>query len=366
MRISTLILASMLATGCSIYKKFSLPQAVETVYAKSTVDYTDKDDPADIISSAIIKAKQNAIKQIVEVFVEESVMEQRRKEVDKYLLYEPDYFIHDYKIIREDFYASSYAMEMKAYLKIDAIIEKLNYLNLTGKKRPKKVVIYPSISSQINFSSDPWLKQITSKLAENLYAASLLTSKNQILASETVIEKAQMSGADYVMIADIAVNKLVQGSQFISGFYPYRASMELSIYSARKSKLIAKISKQAGGFETSPRASVETSVAKATKLIMEELSFPFEKSASLQNPISCTVKLLDTLPKIKKFYDTLLDMDVICDFSVTGYKKGGEVTFQLYSENASGQEFAALLIRQKPFALTVEEISKYKVVLSAQ
>jgi hypothetical protein len=353
--------------GCSLYKKFTRPNNAEKIYAESSLNYSDEDDPEIVVESTLKQAKQNAIKKVVEIFVTQKVAGQRKKDLNLNILSNPDDFIESYKILKEEYTDNSYMLKIRAYVKIEEIVNELDKLKLVGKKRPKKVIIYPQISSKINISKNALLNPITDKLTENLYSANLFSSPAAVMVdTDTILGTAKEQLADYVMVVSAKVYKLEQGAQFISGFYPYRANVDLKIYSVEKKDLIAQNIKQSSGFGNNPKTSAETSVQKAIKLVLAEITFPFEKAKSSDTPVILSVKSLKTLERLKKFYDMLMNTDTITDFSLTGYKRGGNATFEIYVEKLNGQELSALILRKKPFDLTVEETNKYKITLNAQ
>lgn len=360
-------LISVFFCGCSAFKNIVHPdKTVEKIYSEGIVEYSKEDDD-NTVETALEQAKQNAINQIIEVFITPDIIKRRQNELDKHLFSQSDDFIKDYKIIKENYLDYNYKLKIKAYVMVENIIEKLAELKLIGKKSPKKVVIYPHISSQIRFSNLALLNPITAKLSENLYSTSMFnTSSVRMIDTETVLTKAREIMADYVMIINANVYKISEGTQFISGFYPYKTNLDFKIYSVERSSSLAHIIKQGSGFGTSPKISAETSVQKAVKLVLDEVPFPFEKAKSSATPVTLEVKSLSPFEKLKKFYATLLDLTLVTDFSLSDYKKGGDVTFLVYGENAGGQEIAALLLRKNPFRFTVEEISPHKIRLTAE
>jgi hypothetical protein len=127
--------------------------------------------------------------------------------------------------------------------------------------------------------------------------------------------------------------------------------------------MITQVKKQASGFNPDPKAASEMAAKKAVKLALGELVFPFEKAKSSHTPVTLLAGPFKTFEKLKKFYKTLLDVDMVTDFSLDEYKKGGDVSFTIYLDGANAEEFAASMLRKKPFEFSVASISQYKVEL---
>ncbi|HUT85300.1 MAG TPA: hypothetical protein VMW66_00520 [Elusimicrobiales bacterium] len=367
LKLTIFFLAATLLCGCSVFK-FSGKKSTEIVYGESTVSYTSKDKTRDVLAKGLLQAKQNALEQVITIFVTPQIAKQRAKDLNKYFYSDPDVFIEEYKIKEETQLKDIYRLKVKMSVRMEDAIKKLDELRLIGKKRPKRVIIFPRVVSSINVSNIIALNPITVKLSENRYSASLFNVKinPSSVNINSLTAQALRSGADYLMFLDILVEKLSQGQQFISGFYPYKTTADLKIYSTKTSALITQIRKSASGFQSNPKMSAEDSFKKAINLILDEMVFPFEQARVDHAPVILEVTALKTLQNLKKFYDALFEVEMVTDFSLTHYKKGGNVVFTVHLDNASGNEFAAAILRKKPFNFTITEVGQYKLKLQIE
>jgi Holliday junction resolvase-like predicted endonuclease len=358
-KILMLVGVSLSLFGC-IATKEGTSWRGEKIMVKVSVPYNAKNEMA-TRNQAIEKGKKEAIKKAVGIFIADRNEDDIWDAVEKRIMVKYDDFIRSYRVIDEYKQGSNYVMNVQVILRDTDLSTEVDSLKLAAPKMPK-IMIFPFYSSGESFNTDDIKNALSSVFEDKGYR--IITSKMQIGINETdlMYNQAQKQRAVFMLVATASVYKLEQLGNLGMAFSPYSATVKLELFSTDKQKNLMESESTQKAVNPNANIAAKKAISLATVESAKELIKPLETMMLSGADIEVKVDSLDGLEQLGEFQQMLLRMDNVRSISLNRYSKG-TAYISVKTNGLSGEEFAAMILRRSPFAITAKSFSQYKVDL---
>lgn len=361
-------------TACSGRMKVGPGWEGEKVTAEGLVPYDGKNLPA-AKAGALAAAQRHAVEQVVGVFVSGRTQVRQAVAIQQKVLSRTQGFIKRYEILKEGREGDYWKTKIRAVVLVQDISMLLNELKIV--RRPKtmaRAVVIMRDSNDAEQGVYRALKRSSALILIDKPKDSLNTEEKAAKQSrgelggadeQSAIELGKHLGVDIIIFGNAQAYKMEGISQLGSGFVPYRSRVTLRAVASSNGQLLAESSHEASGIDPVESISIQKAFSTAGELAGQDIIGPLE--AALKSEVAVTVKVtsLKGIKQLRKLQDTIRNVGGVEEVVLERYARG-DADLSVYTEDLSGEELAASILRVKPFPLDTQSVSRFEVVLKVR
>ncbi len=367
------LLGLLFMSACSGHMKIGPGWEGEKVTAEGMVPYDGKDLPA-AKAGALASAQRHAVEQVVGVFVSGRTQVRQAVAIQQKVLSRTQGFIKRYEILKEGREGDYWKTRIRAVVLIQDIGMILDELEIVRrpKIRARAVVIInggEAVPHAVN-RGDAAEQGVCRALRRSSTLSVIDKPSGSLNAEEKIDEQSAVElgkrlGADIIIFGNAQAYKIEGVSQLGSGFVPYRAHVTLRAVASSNGQLLAEASHEASGIDPVENISTRKALSAAGELAGQDIIGPLE--AALKSEIAITVKVtsLEGIKQLKKLQDTIRNVGGVEEVVLERYTRG-DADLSVYTEDLSGEELAASILRVKPFPLDTQSVSRFELVLKVR
>ncbi|MFA5161314.1 MAG: hypothetical protein WC421_03625 [Elusimicrobiales bacterium] len=313
-------------------------------------------------ANAIAAAQESAVEQVVGVFVSGSTRVQDAVAVSRKLMAGTQGFVKRYKILNERQEAGYYTVKIKAVVKVSDISSALD--KMRDGARTAAVFSVETMDGRPGSSSDA-ASAAGAALSKAGYDIVAANAPANAADAASALDAASSANADFAVTVAADSYKVEPMPELGGGLAPYRARAAVRVYSAASRKLVAESVKEASALDAAPAVAARRAAAAAAELAAKDLPARLERAAAETPSITLKITGLTGLEQLRRFQDMLRAVPRLEKISLTSYSNG-DARFLLRARDLSGDELAAMLLRQNPpFAVYMQSMSQRELALKA-
>jgi len=345
-KLSVLIIASLLICAC---QRMNLGPKGEGEYVigKAEVPYNAK-DLSGMKKEAFKLAKQDALKNAVDVFLSSNSNMEYPKNIQEEILAKPDNYIRKAYIKHGEQRGDEYILEARVMVLVSNLATKIKNLQDSSYVKKTNIFIATRELEKDEVSLNQFCKQGIYKAFKNqpytLIDGGNL-SQNNIENNTSIVDKAKKEGTRFAIIADASANTIESASQLSTTFKPVRAKTTIVAISTNNYKLIEQTSQSASGLDADEKMAYQKALTNACFEAASELIEPINGAINSAKTFKFIIKEVNTIQRLEKLQSILKELKEVEDFVLVKYVNS-TATFDIQANVSTSEEFSAMIIRK--------------------
>ena len=345
-KLSVLIIASLLICAC---QRMNLGPKGEGEYVigKAEVAYNAK-DLSGMKKEAFKLAKQDALKNAVDVFLSSNTNMEYPKNIQEEILEKPDNYIRKAYIKHGEQRGESYILEARVMILVSNLATKIKNLQDSSYVKKTNIFIATRELEKEEVSLNQYCKQGIYRAFKNqpytLIDGGNL-SQNNIEDNTSVVDKAKKEGARFAVIADASANGIESAAQLSTTFKPVRAKTNIVAIATNNYKLIDQNSQSSSGLDADETMAYQKALGNACFEAAKELIEPINDAINSSKTFKFIIKDVNTIQRLERLQAILRELKEVEDFVLVKYVNSN-ATFDVQANVSTSEEFSAKIIRK--------------------
>ncbi len=345
-KLSFLIITSLLVCAC---QRMNLGPKGEGEYVigKAEVAYNAK-DISGMKKEAFNLAKQDALKNAVDVFLSSNSNMDYPKNIQEEILAKPDNYIRKAYIKHGEQIGENYVLEARVMVLVSNLATKIKSLQDSSYVKKTNIFIATRELEKEELSLNQYCKQGIYKAFKNqpytLIDGGNL-SQNNIENNTPIVDKAKKEGARFAVIADASANNIESASQLSTTFKPVRAKVNMSAIGTNSYKLISQSTQSVSGLDADEKMAYQKALSNACFEAATQLVEPMNAAINSAKTFKFIIKDVNTIQRLEKLQSILRELKEVEDFVLVKYVNSN-ATFDVQANVATSEEFSAKIIRK--------------------
>lgn len=303
-------------------------------------------DDADVLGTkrrSLADAEKKAVETVVGVFISAKTRVDQTVSIDERILADLNGYIRRYEILderREDGFLKTRIRAVVLYKKVGDELKQL------GLSKPPPPTGNPRVAVRLDPERGPDAAQALRKAFSD--------------AGFTVVDSGDPKDSD-LLVRGAARSRALSG-EGLGGLHSSRAALSLEVVKTKTGEVMASSAQEASALDASDDAAAakaQTAAAVSAGAALVKTLAPLLKT---QIGISVTVAGLKSLAEVRKLADDIrlnpgVDAAAMSDF------RDGSAEILVTTEDISGGDLAAMILRNKALGLTAVSASAYAVEL---
>ena len=345
-KLTFLIIAGLLFSAC---QRMNLGPKGEGEYVigKAEVQYNAKDFSA-MKKEAFKLAKQDALKNAVDVFLSSNSNMEYPKSIQEEILAKPDNFIRKAYIKHGEQRGDSYILEARVMILVSNLATKIKDLQDSSYLKKTNIFIASREIEKEEVSLNQFCKQGIYKAFKNqpytLIDGGNL-SQNNIENNVSIVDKAKKEGARFAVIAEASASAIESASQLSTTFKPVRAKATLTTLGTTNYQLIAQEAQSASGLDAEEALAFQKALTNACYEAATKTIEPINSAINSAKTFKFIIKDVNSISRLEKLQTILKELKEVEDFVLVKYVNSN-ATFEVQANVATSEEFSAKIIRK--------------------
>jgi len=303
-------------------------------------------DDADVLGTkrrSLADAEKKAVETVVGVFISAKTRVDQTVSIDERILADLNGYIRRYEILnerREDGFLKTRIRAVVLYKKIGDDLQQL------GLSKPPPPTGNPRVAVRLDPERGPEAAQVLRKAF--------------VAAGFAVVDGGDPQDSD-LLVRGAAVSRALP-SEGLGGLHSSRATLTLEVVKTKSGEVMTNKTKEASVLDVTDDAAAAKAQSAAAALAGEELVKELAPLLKTQIGIAVTVEGLKDLAEVRKLADDIrlnpgVDAAALADFH------DGSAEILVTTEDISGGDLAAMILRNKALGLTAVSATAYAVAL---
>lgn len=319
----------------------------EYVIGKAEVEYNAK-DISGMKKEAFKLAKQDALKNAVNVFLSSNTNMEYPQNIQEEILAKPDNFIRKAYIKHGEQRGENYILEARVMILVSNLATKIKNLQDSSYIKKTNIFVATRELEKDEVSLNQFCKQGIYKALKNqpyvLIDGGNL-SQNNIENNTSVVDKAKKEGTRFVIIADASANPIETASQLSTTFKPIRAKVNMVAIGTKNYQLISEQAQSASGLDGDEKMAYQKALSNACFEAAEDLVEPINAAINSAKTFQFIIKEVNTIQRLEKLQTILRELKEVEDFVLVKYVNS-TATFEVQANVRTSEEFSAKIIRK--------------------
>lgn len=328
-------------------------------------------DPQDLVGSkqrSLADAQRKAVERVVGVFISAKTRVDQAVNVNSRILANVKGYISKYDVLGEKEEGGFYKTRIKALVLYRKLGDDLKQLGLVRPPPPPgnpRVVVRVRVKGR---GKEALGETAASGVRRGLLERGFLVVDEEVQGAltrstdtATALAAGRAAKADLVVMGEAEAHPIEDAR--LAGFRSMRARVALRAVKAN-GQVLSQKSQEASGLDPAVEVAEGKAYDSAGALAGEALAN--ELAALLKSHVGIVVRVigLHGLEKVERFVDDVRDNPGVASVTLASYA-GGRAELNVLTEDVTGEELAAVLLRSKKFQLTAQSVSAYEVEVSA-
>lgn len=319
----------------------------EYVVGKAEVEYNAK-DISGMKKEAFKLAKQDALKNAVDVFLSSRSDSEYPQNIKDEILAKPDNYIRKAYIKHGEQRGDTYILEARVMILVSKLATKIKDLQDSSYVKKTNIFIATREIEKEETSLNQFCKQGIYKAFKNqpytLIDGGNL-SQNNIENASPIIEKAKKEGARFAVIADASANTIDSASHLSTTFKSVRAKVSMSAFGANNYQLISEQAQSASGLDAEEKIAFQKALSNTCFEAAAQLIEPINNAINSAKTFQFIIKEVNTIQRLQRLQNILRELPEVEDFVLVKYVNSN-ATFDVQAKVSNSEEFSAQIIRK--------------------
>lgn len=337
----------------------------EYVVAESLVPY-DENNISSMKKEGELAAQRAAVEQVAGIFISAtSTVEQAQLVEDKITSKSAGF-------IRRGYVQKAYRKGDQWYTRVRVMvlvkdisdIIKQSELDSLAKKATIIVASRETIGEEVSLKQN--CKQAIYRALKNQPYALVNgdnLSQSNIEDPVSVIDKARIDGARFIILADVSAAPLQALPGVSSPFKTYRARANIKADSTKNYQTVAQGADQVSGLDPLENIAAQKAISAACESAANQLIEGINAAINSATKFNVVIHNVNNIERLKKLQDIFKEMNDIEEYNLTKYTNSAAY-FEIYAHISSPEELAAKMIRNYNVNFTVMNITPQQIVLN--
>jgi hypothetical protein len=319
----------------------------EYVIGRAEVEYNAK-DLSGMKKEAFKLAKQDALKNAVDVFLSSNSNMEYPQNIQDEILAKPDNFIRKAYIKHGEQRGENYVLEARVMVLVSNLATKIKNLQDSSYVKKTNIFIATRELEKEEVSLNQYCKQGIYKALKNqpytLIDGGNL-SQNNIENNTSVVDKAKKEGTRFAIIADASANTIETASQLSTTFKPIRAKVNIVALGTNSYQLVSQNSQSASGLDADENMAYQKALSNACYEAATQLIEPINSAINSAKTFKFIIRDVNTIQRLERLQAILRELKEVEDFVLTKYVNSN-ATFDVQANVGTSEEFSAKIIRK--------------------
>ena len=319
----------------------------EYVIGKAEVQYNAK-DLSGMKKEAFKIAKQDALKNALNVFLSSNSNMEYPKNIQDEILAKPDNYIRKAYIKHGEQRGDIYFLEARVMILVSDLATKIKNLQDSSYVKKTNIFVATRELEKDEVSLNQYCKQGIYKALKNqpyvLIDGGNL-SQNNIDNTTPIVDKAKKEGTRFAIIADASANTIETASQLSTTFKPVRAKVNISAIGTNNYQLIAQNAQSASGLDADETMAYQKALSNACYEAAAQLVEPINSAINSAKTFKFIIRDVNTIQRLERLQNILRELKEVEDFVLIKYVNSN-ATFEVQANVSTSEEFSAKIIRK--------------------
>ncbi|WP_428898520.1 hypothetical protein Dip518_000719 [Parelusimicrobium proximum] len=364
-RFTFLILALVFGLNACSFLQIGPKGEGEYVYSESLVPY-DELNLSDTKKRGVYAAQKNAVEQVSGVFVSSSTTIDHSVVVENQILSKTQGFIRRYHVTDAYRKGDLWYTRIRALVLVSEIgqIIKESEDAYSVKKTNIMVASKETVNGDMSLTQD--CKQAIYK-ALKPFPYALINGDNLSQSNlddpTGTIDKGRYEGARFVIVADANAFPLDNLSGLSTPFKPYRARVNLRVYSAKNYGVIAESTQQQSGLDPVESIAAQKALSASCEAAGKDILDSLRAAVNSAKTYTVTIKDVNSIDRLSALQSVIREMREVEDYNLIRYKNSAAV-FEVQANIKTSEELAAKIIRQHSSNFTIMSTTPQSITLT--
>lgn len=344
----SLLLCAVIAVLCACQRMNLGPKGEgEYVIGKAEVEYNAK-DLSGMKKEAFKLAKQDALKNAVDVFLSSNSNMEYPQNIQEEILAKPDNYIRKAYIKHSEQRGENFLLEARVMILVSNLATKIKNLQDSSYIKKTNIFVATRELEKDEVSLNQFCKQGIYKALKNqpyvLIDGGNL-SQNNIENNTSIVDKAKKEGTRFVIIADASANPIETAAQLSTTFKSIRAKVNMVALGTKNYQLIAEEAQSASGLDADETMAYQKALSNACFEAATQMIEPINASINSAKTFEFVIKEVNTIQRLERLQTILRELKEVEDFVLVKYVNS-TATFEVQANVRTSEEFSAKIIRK--------------------
>jgi hypothetical protein len=327
--------------------------APEEMTAEGSTDM-DVRDLAASRARAVQDAERSAVSRAAALYMDETSLAEKQQALDATLLKSPQLYVAKYRTVSEGQDGASYRVKLVVWVYLGRVSSDLKAMKLAAPAAAGPRAAFVLQGAPAPAFADAFRAAFARRSAVSIEDFPFARDPSLAAAPEAaLLGAASLSGADLLIEASASAS--ASGGGISTGFYPSRADVSAKLYDAPSGKLLAELSAQADGLDSTQAGSFSKALASAGELLAQQAAAKAGRLARQDASLTLKFSGLDGVDTLAKLKAQLARLDVK-SLRLESYS-AGNAEFRAVPRSPDPQEFASAVLRGDSLGLQLEGTS---------
>ncbi|MDD5657218.1 MAG: hypothetical protein PHF00_08180 [Elusimicrobia bacterium] len=322
----------------------------------------DAEGAAPELPEAIAQAERQAVSELVDLFVSSSARAASGRLIEDKFLSAPRAYLRRFKVLARGGSGPGVRVRVRCLVRADRLARDLDEAGLVRPEgisgSPKLVISIkeggPGSWSDVGYASDMLRRRLSARGFRALDLSDGLESRRRFSGSPAeALSAAKAAGAGVIFVAEASVQPAPDAR--LAGYQSYRARLAGRARETGSGRPLGEIEVEATAVDISSAAAAAKALENAGALAADRLAAAMDGRFRARTELDLSVLGLGGLARVRAFVEQLRGLPGVAGAAVSAWASGG-VRFRVFVEDASPDEFTALLLRLPGQALNVRAV----------